>query len=68
MPVPMDSIQITIAEWDRVKAGHDRYEWLRRQNLATVNVLWRQAMTGDNRFDDLVDELRTAPNAGTEQS
>ena len=47
-----------------LQAGHDRYEWLRRQNLATVNVLWRQAMIGGNRFDDLVDELRATESAG----
>lgn len=56
MSLPMDMISITVHEWDRVKLGHDRYEWLRKQNLPTAIGIWRDAMMAGARFDDLVDE------------
>lgn len=45
---------------DALRIGHDRYEWLRRQNLPSVIGLWRAAMMHGARFDDLVDEIRAS--------
>lgn len=58
MSVPKDSIQITIHEWDRVKRGHDRYEFLRTCSLYQFTQIWQAAARGEVRFDDEVDRLR----------
>lgn len=45
------------ADREGLKLGHDRYEKLRKLNPRGYSDLWNRALTGDKRFDELVDEL-----------
>ena len=66
MSTPVDSITVTFAEWDRVKEGHDRYEFLRRCSLRQLTLIWEAALKGDAQFDAIVDKLRLPPPRGEE--
>jgi len=43
--------------------GHARYEALRCLNPREYTEMWRRNLAGDERFDDMVDELVKANNA-----
>ncbi len=65
MSVPDGSIQITIHEWDRVKRGHDRYEFLRRLPPRYVVDLWNQAIREGGNLDEMIDIARAASGERT---
>lgn len=67
MSVPKDSIQITTREWDLLKAGYDRYEWLRRQSPREVLELWNLAIRPGGNLDAMIDLARARPGPGTDQ-
>lgn len=46
------------AEVERLRVGHDRYEFLRRCSLRQLTQIWEAALKSDAQFDATVDKLR----------
>lgn len=67
LSVTEDACAMLEADVERLRAGHDRYEWLRRQGPRYVLEIWNEALRAGNRLDDLIDERRTGPSPRTVQ-
>lgn len=46
------------AEVERLRVGHDRYEFLRRCSLRQLTQIWEAALKSDAQFDAIVDKFR----------
>ena len=45
-----------LAEINRLKVGHDRYEKVRRMNVPQFQAIFIENLKGEKSFDQLVDE------------